>query len=108
MTKSDLFDLLTEVITGLDAALRGDELLAEPPTYQLIYALRKHLSDQQGEVLKAIFDEENAAYRALTATIEAAANGLERIITDMQQINDIILYVTKISADVDQVLKLAP
>lgn len=108
MTKADLVDLLANVITGLDNALTDDPLLADPPTWQLVYALRKHLDDQQRDLLKAVLEEENAAYKTLTATIEAATNGLQQIITNMQRIDEIILYVTRISADVDQVLKLVP
>ena len=73
-----------------------------------MYALRKHLDDQQRDLLRAVLQEENAAYQALTATIQAAANGLQQIVTDMGRIADIIQYVTRISADVDQVLKLVP
>ncbi len=108
MTKADLVDLLANVITGLDNALTDEDLLAEPPTWQLVYALRKHLDDQQRDLLKAVLQEENAAYQTLTATIQAAANGLDQIIADMERIDDIIQYVTRISADVDQVLKLVP
>ncbi len=108
MTKADLVDLLANVITGLDNALTDEDLLAEPPTWQLVYALRKHLDDQQRDLLKAVLQEENAAYQTLTATIRAAANGLDQIIADMERIDDIIQYVTRISADVDQVLKLVP
>lgn len=108
MTKADLVDLLANVITGLDNALTDDQLLAEPATWQLVYALRKHLDDQQRDVLKTVLQEENAAYQALTVGIEAAANGLEQIIADMKRVDEIVNYVTRISADVDQVLKLVP
>ena len=108
MTKADLVDLLANVITGLDNALTDDQLLADPPTWQLVYALRKHLDDQQRDLLRAVLEEEDAAYQALTTTIQAAANGLNQVIADMQRIDDIIQYVTRISADLDQVLKLVP
>ena len=108
MTKADLVDLLANVITGLDNALTNDELLVDPPTWQLVYALRKHLDDQQRELLTAVLAEENAAYQASTATIQAAANGLNQVIAEIGQIDEIVAYVTQISADLDQVLKLVP
>lgn len=107
MTKADLVDLLANIITGLDNALTDDQLLAEPATWQLVYAVRKHLDDQQRDLLKAVLQEENAAYQALTVAIKAATNGLQQIMTDMKRVDEIINYVTRISADVDQVLKLA-
>ena len=108
MTKADLVDLLANVITGLDHALTEEELLGDAPTWQLVYALRKHLDDQQRELLTAVLAEENAAYAALTATIQAAANGLQGVVTQMGRIDQVIGYVTQISAAVDQVLKLVP
>lgn len=108
MTKADLVDLLANVITGLDNALMEQQLLADPPTWQLVYALRKHLDDQQRDLLRAVLAEENDAYEALTVTIQAAANGLQQIITNMQRVDEVIHYVTRISAQVDQLLKLVP
>ncbi len=108
MTKADLVDLLANVLTGLDDALTEDELLADPPTWQMVYALRKHLDDQQRELLTAVLAEENAAYPTLTATIQAAATGLKGVVAQMGQIDQVIGYATQISAAVDQVLKLVP
>ncbi len=108
MTKADLVDLLANVITDLDDALTEEQLLSDPPTWQLVYALRNHLDDQQRDLLKAVLQEEGSAYQALTATIQAAANGLEAIVNQVERIGDVIAYVTRISADVDQVLKIVP
>ena len=108
MTKADLVDLLANVITGLDNVLTDGSLQADPATWQLVYAVRKHLDDQQRDLLKAVLDEENAAYGALTAEIAAAANGLDQCIRDVTRVDEMVKDVTRISADVDQVLKLLP
>ena len=83
MSKGDLVDLLAEILTGLDHALTTSELLGDPPTWQLVYALRKHLDDQQRQLLQTVLQEEDETYRALTGMIQGAANGLESVIQDM-------------------------
>ena len=108
MTQSDLVNLLANVITDLDGALMSAQLLSDPPTWQLVYALRKHLDDQQRDLLKAVLEEENQAYGALTATILAASTDLDQVIGDMQHIDNIVKDVASISAAVDQVLNLVP
>ena len=108
MNKGELVDLLANILTGLDRALTTSALQSDPPRWQLVYALRKHLDDQQRDLLQSVLEEEDEAYPALTAMIQGAANGLDQVIEDMQQIDVIVAYVTKISADLDEVLKLVP
>ena len=108
MSKGELVDLLGHVIDGLDAALMTSELVEDPPNWQLVFAVRKHLNDLQEELLRTVLAEENAAYTILTATIQAAANSLDQVIAHMEKVDQILTWVAKISADVDQVLKLVP
>ena len=108
MSKGDLVDVLADLLTGLDHALMTQALLDDPPNWQLVYALRKHLDDQQRRLLQEVLNEENPIYQTLTTRIETAAKTLNEVLAKMQQIDAVVSEVSKVSADVDQVLKLFP
>lgn len=106
VTKIDLVRAIGHVLTELDAALQEPELINQPAKWQQVYALRKHLDDQQRRLVAQMLDEDDAEYRALTGMIQVATAQLENAIEDLRKVNKVIDTVAQIAADLDQVIKL--
>jgi hypothetical protein len=102
----DLVTSIGNTLTQLDTTLMSSDLQAQPNKWQQLYALRKHLDDQQRELVKEDLDADDAPFQTQANLIVVATTQLNQQIADMTKIDSIINIVSQIAADVDSVLKL--
>ena len=91
-------------MTQIDTTLQMPGLL--DPDWQNLYALRKHLDDEQRQLVQVSINEADAAYHKLTVDLVAASNTLETTIKDLAKVSSTMKVVSQIASLVDQVLKL--
>jgi len=104
MTRIQLVTTIGDILTQIDKTLQTPGM--QDSDWQTLYALRKHLDDEQRDLVKKSIDETDNAYKALTTKLNAASNDLKNAISDLTKIGDLITGVSKIAAYVDQILKL--
>ncbi|HUZ48058.1 MAG TPA: hypothetical protein VMW54_15605 [Terriglobia bacterium] len=104
MTLIELATTIGDILTEIDTRLQTPGL--SDADWQTLYALRKHLDDQQRALIEENIKEEDATFQALTSKISDASNKLASIISDLTKVGNVISTVSQIAADVDQVLKL--
>ena len=107
MNEADLVTLSGDVLTQLDAILMGPDLKTQPAKWHQLYAVRKHLDDEQRSLVQADIASDDAAFQASANTIATAVKQLKQQIDDMTKIDSIINIVSQIAANVDSILKLA-
>jgi hypothetical protein len=105
MTSTQLVTLIGSILTQIDTTLQTPGL--SDADWQNLYALRKHLDDEQRKLVQKSINEANATYKALTAKLTAANNQLQAVIADLTKVATVINVIAQIAALVDQVLKLA-
>jgi DNA integrity scanning protein DisA with diadenylate cyclase activity len=96
-----------DLLTGIDTILAGPSLDQSSPEWQQLFALRKHLDDQQKELVKAMFDEDTAAFTQLTQRLQGVDSDMQKVIDDVNNVSKIIGYVSKAASVVDQLLSVA-
>ena len=106
MNQTELVTSIGNTLTKIDTALMGDDLLDQPNKWQQLYALRKHLDDEQRLLVKADIDSDDLKFQALSGTIAVATKQLNQKINDMTKVDSIIDIVSQIAANVDSVLQL--
>jgi hypothetical protein len=106
MDYAALVTTIGNALTQLDTVLTSSALNNQPAQWQQLYALRKHLDDQQRTLVQQSIASDNVAFQALANSIQAATNTLNQEIKAMNRIDSIITVVSQISANLDQVLKL--
>ena len=106
MNQTELVTSIGNTLTKIDTALMGEDLLDQPNKWQQLYALRKHLDDEQRLLVKADIDSDDLKFQTLSGTIAVATKQLNQKINDMTKIDSIINIVSQIAANVDSVLQL--
>jgi DNA integrity scanning protein DisA with diadenylate cyclase activity len=107
MSHLAIVQLIGNILTKLDMLLASPDLPQSSPDWQQLYALRKHLDDQQRELVKDIFDEDTAQFSQLTQQLQSANDQLQQLPNDIKTIATIIGYVSKAASVVDQLLNAA-
>ena len=105
MNQADLVTLIGSVLTQLDTTLMSSGLQAQPAKWQQVYALRKHLDDEQRALVQADIESDDAAFQASATLIDTATKQLNQQIADMTKIDSTINIVSQIAASVDSILK---
>ncbi len=106
MTLIELATTIGDVLTDIDTTLQTPGV--SDADWQTLYALRKHLDDQQRELIGESIKEADAQYKALTTKIGAAAQHLQDTIDDLTKVGDIIKTISQIAAFLDQVIAMIP
>jgi hypothetical protein len=106
VTQADLVTLIGKALTQLDTTLMSSALQDQPAKWQQLYALRKHLDDEQRELVSVIIDSDDPEFQAPANLIVEATNQLNQQIGDMTKIDSIIGIISQVAADVDTILKL--
>ena len=106
MNQTELVTSIGNTLTKIDTALMGEDLMDQPNKWQQLYALRKHLDDEQRLLVKADIDSDDLKFQTLSGTIAVATKQLNQKINDMTKIDSIINIVSQIAANVDSVLQL--
>ncbi len=108
MDQSDTVQSIGDSLTKLDVQLMSGNPPSQSAQWQVLYAQRKHLDDQQRVLVQKEFDEDDATYKTITGTLSAATDALSKEIATTQRVDKIINIVSQISAGVDQLIKAAP
>jgi hypothetical protein len=107
VTQTDLVTSIGNTLTKLDTALMSSDLADQPAKWQQVYALRKHLDDEQRELVQVDIESDDVDFQTQSNLIATATKQLDQQIGDMTKIDSIINIVAQIAASVDDVLKLA-
>jgi hypothetical protein len=106
VTQTDLVTSIGNTLTKLDTALMSSDLAALPAKWQQVYALRKHLDDEQRELVQVDINSDDIDFQMQSNLIATATTQLNQQIGDMTKIDIVINIVAQIAANVDDVLKL--
>ena len=104
MTLIDLASAIGDVLTQIDTTLQTPGL--SDADWQTLYALRKHLDDQQMDLIGESINEADAHYKSLTAQLNTASAQLKNTIGDLSKVATVISTVSQIAAYADQILSL--
>jgi hypothetical protein len=106
VTLIDVAKTIGNVLTLLDTLLQTPGL--SDPDWHNLYALRKHLDDEQRDLIGESINESDAAYQALTIQLQTASTQLASVIGDLTKVGNIISTTSQIASYADQILKLVP
>lgn len=106
MTLSDVIKLVGDVLTDIDVLLQSPELPVSSPEWQQLWALRKHLDDEQRELVTSQIEQNTAEYTAITTNLSAANQQLTATLNDITKIGSTIQTVSTIASLADGLLKL--
>jgi len=104
LTLIELATTIGEVLTQIDKTLQTPGI--PDPDWQTLYALRKHLDDEQRELIGESINEADSTYIKLTTQLNAASTQLKNVIGDLTKVGNAITTVSQIASYVDQILKL--
>ena len=107
MTPTQLVTAIGVTLTQLDQTLMEPDLVNQPAKWQQIYAMRKHLDDQQRALVAAAIQADDPEFQALTGKIQLAIQQLQNVIDDLKKIDSIVNAIAEVSADLDEILKAA-
>jgi hypothetical protein len=108
MDQSDVVISIGDAITTLDGQLMSGDPPSGTAKWQLLYAQRKHLDDQQRELILKTFQADDAAYASITGMLTTATDALNQEIATTRRVDKIINIVSEISSDVDQLITAIP
>ena len=103
-SKVDLVIEIGDVLTQIDTILSSPGLAPSDPGWQQLFALRKHLDDQQRDLVRKVLQENTASFNALAAQLSQAADALDKVGTDITKIGKILDTVSMVASLVDKVL----
>lgn len=105
MDQADLVEMIGDMLTELDGQLVSPELNADQAKWTQVYALRKHLDDQQRELVKKTIDADDMAFKVNSGLIDAAKTQLEGVLGQMTKIDAAINIVSQVCASLDKILE---
>lgn len=105
MTQAELVTAIGNTLTQMDNTLMDPNLINQPAKWQQVYAMRKHLDDQQRALVAATIQDDDASFQAFTVQIQQAIKQLQQVIDNLKKIDSIINTIAQISADLDAILK---
>lgn len=105
MTQAELVTAIGNTLTQIDNTLVDPALISQSAKWQQVYAMRKHLDDQQRELVAAAIQDDDAGFQALTGQIQQAIKQLQQTIDNLKKIDSTINTIAQISADLDEILK---
>jgi hypothetical protein len=107
MTQAELVTAIGNTLTQIDSILMDPVLINQPAKWQQVYAMRKHLDDQQRTLVAAAIQADDPDFQTLTSQIQQAIKQLQQMIDNLKKMDGIINTIAQISADLDEVLKAA-
>src|SRR5580658_4050005 len=107
MTTLEIVQTIGDVLTQLDQMLANPNFPSSQPAWQQLFALRKHLDDQQRQLVAAQIDESTAQFAQATAQLKTSGDSLQQIGTDITKVASVINIASTIASAADQLLGLA-
>jgi hypothetical protein len=107
MGKVDVVNQIGDVLTQTDMILSDPGLSQSSPEWQQLFALRKHLDDQQRELVQEILVDNTNQFANLAAQLSASADSLEEVADDINKIGSVLQAIASVSSLVDKILSLA-
>jgi predicted small secreted protein len=107
MNNLQAVQIIGDALTQIDVVLANPNLSSSDPQFQALFAIRKHLDDQQRQLVTADIDDTAQAFTSATAQLNAADNTLKGIGTDISKVASIIKVASTIAAIADSVLNVA-
>jgi len=104
MTKIEVVTQIGDVLTQIDALLSAPDFSPSAPEWQQLFALRKHLDDQQRELVQEIIKDDSASFQNLAKQLSAAADSLKKVAGNIAKIGSILQTVSTVSSVVDKIL----
>ncbi len=105
MNPSDLSASISNSLTQMDTILASGNPPFTSPQWQQLFALRKHLDDQQRTLLQQTIQSDDAAVEQAAGDVKTATTSLTSAIAQQAKIDSIIKIVSEVSSAVDAVLK---
>lgn len=105
MTQADVVSSIANDLTQLDMTLMSSALNGKDAQWQLLYAQRKHLDDQQRDLLVKTIQSDDAGFQVYAQTIDTASKQLNQVVANLKQVDKIIQIASQISATLDTILK---
>ena len=105
MNLSNLSASISNSLTQLDTILASGTPTFSSPQWQQLFALRKHLDDQQRILIQQTIQSNDAMFQQAATIVKGATDDLSAAIKGQAEIDSIINIVSEVSADVDSVLK---
>jgi hypothetical protein len=106
MNQSDLVTAIGNAITQLDTLLMSGTPAINSPQWQQLFALRKHLDDQQRALLQQEIQADDATFQNAAGDLKSATQDLTTAIKEQATVDSIINIVSQISAAADTILKM--
>jgi NAD-specific glutamate dehydrogenase len=103
-TKVEMVTEIGDVLTQIDAILSAPNFFPSDPSWQQLFALRKHLDDQQRELVQEIIQDDTASFNAIAAQLSQAADSLAKVGKDITKIGKILDTVSLVASLMDKVL----
>lgn len=103
-SKVDLVIEIGDVLTQIDALLSSSGFSPSDPNWQQLFALRKHLDDQQRELVREVLRDNTPGFNAIAAQLSQAADALDKVRTDINKIGKILDTVSLVASLVDKIL----
>jgi len=103
-TKVEMVTQIGDVLTQIDTILSAPNFFPSEPAWQQLFALRKHLDDQQRELVQEIIADNTASFNAVAAQLSQAADSLAKVGKDITKIGGILDTVSLIASLMDKVL----
>ena len=94
------------VLTTIDTTLSRSDFVRSDPEWQQLYALRKHLDDQQRELVVSTVNFENDRYKPLVDQISAANTQITSFIDNPSQVANVVHESARLAASLDELLRL--
>jgi hypothetical protein len=105
MIPPDLSASISNSLTQLDTILASGDPPFTSPQWQHLFALRKHLDDQQRLLLQETIEADDATFDEALGEVKDATADLTAAIAKQTKIDSIINIVAEVSAAVDAVLQ---
>jgi hypothetical protein len=107
MTTLEIVQIIGDALTQLDVLLADPNFPSSRPQSQQVFALRKHLDDQQRQLVAAEIDESTPQFAQATAPLTAADADLKKIGADITKVASVIKIASNIASVADKLISLA-
>jgi hypothetical protein len=107
MTILETVQIIGDALTQLDLLLADPNLPSSDAAWQQAFALRKHLDDQQRQLVATEIDDSTAQFAQATSQLQASDAALKKIGADITKVASVITIAATIASAADQLLALA-